>query len=361
MQKVIVFWKKLFKLTVLFQYSKIREPTTSKTKHRKEYQSVMRLTKPLPVAPLSLLVCTLLACSLWLYASMREEYTTVLDIPLEIRLPAGRTLETEITPTLRAQVQGAGWQLVNHFLSSSIRCIVYIPEKRLAREEEQSNLTISRQMLTQAIQAPVGIAVQRIMADSLPLAVGSITEKRVVVRPTLDIETREGFIVAQSPSTTPDSIVIRGSRTILNRLTSWNTTTVHLRDMYEPTRIPTTLNDTLSGLVTVPQIPITVSLVIQQMAEVGFDDIPVKLLGAPTRHTLAIMPLRVSVTLRGGVESIAKLLPENISVVIDYSDAVSNTTGTIRSRINTPSDIQVISTYPQFLRVSKRISMARSN
>jgi hypothetical protein len=292
---------------------------------------------------------------------MREEYTTVLDIPLEIRLPAGRTLETEITPTLRTQVQGAGWQLVNHFLSSSIRCIVYIPEKRLAREEEQSNLTISRQMLTQAIQAPVGISVQRIMADSLPLAVGSITEKRVVVRPTLDIETREGFIVAQSPSTTPDSIVIRGSRTILNRLTSWNTSTVHLRDMYEPTRIPTTLNDTLSGLVAVPQIPITVGLVIQQMAEVGFDDLPVRLLGAPQRHSLVVMPSLVSVVLRGGVESIAKLLPESIVVMVDYNDVVSSTTGTIRPRVSAPSDIQVIGISPQFLRCGKRIRADRNN
>lgn len=321
----------------------------------------MRLTKPLPVAPLSLFVCTLLACSLWLYASMREEYTTVLDIPLEIRLPAGRTLETEIAPTLRAQVQGAGWQIVNHFLSSSIRCIVYVPEKRLAREEEQSNLTISRQMLTQAIQAPTGIAVQRIMADSLPLAVGSITEKRVVVRPTLDVQTREGFIVAQMPSVAPDSIVIRGSRTILNRLTSWNTNTVHLRDMYEPIQVPTALNDTLSGLVAVPQVPITVSLVIQQMAEVGFDDVPVRLLGAPSRHSFVVLPQRISVVLRGGVESIAKLLPENIIVAVDYGDVTQSTTGTLRPRVNAPSDIQVIRISPQFLHCGKRILAARNN
>ncbi len=321
----------------------------------------MRLTKPLPVAPLSLFVCALLACSLWLYASMREEYTTVLDIPLEIRLPAGRTLETEITPTLRAQVQGAGWQIVNHFLSSSIRCIVYVPEKRLAREEEQSNLTISRQMLTQAIQAPTGIAVQRIMTDSLPLAVGSITEKRVMVRPTLDVQTREGFIVAQMPSVAPDSIVIRGSRTILNRLSSWNTNIVHLRDMYEPIQVPTALNDTLSGLVAVPQVPITVSLVIQQMAEVGFDDVPVRLLGAPSRHSFVVLPQRISVVLRGGVESIAKLLPENIIVAVDYDEVVQSTTGTLRPRVNAPSDIQVIRISPQFLHCGKRILAARTN
>jgi hypothetical protein len=322
--------------------------------------TIMRINKSISIAVVPLIVCFLLACSLWLYASMREEYTAVVDIPLEIRLPAGRTLETEVATSIRAQVQGAGWQLVNHFLSASIRCVVYVPEKRLVRgEEEPTNITISRQMLTQAIQSPVGIALQRIMVDSLLLSVGSIVEKRVAVRPVLDIEMREGFIVAEPPSAVPDSIVIRGSRTMLRRMPSWNTSMVRLRDMYEGTHIQTTLDDTLSGLITVPQIPVNVTLTIQQMAEVRFDDIPVRLLGAPARHSFVVMPERVSVTLRGGVENIARLLPENVTAALDYLDVLASTTGTLRPRIVVPTEVQVISVSPQFLRSRKRLFLAQ--
>lgn len=318
----------------------------------------MRLTSSLNIAVLPLVVCFLLACSLWLYASMREEYTTVLDIPLEIRLPAGRTLETEVASTVRAQVQGAGWQLVNHFLSSSIRCVLYVPEKRLLRDEEQSHITISRQMLMQAIQAPIGMSIQRMMADSLSLAVGSITEKRVFVRPVLDIAMREGFILAEMPTAMPDSIILRGSRTMLRRLSSWNTSVVRLRDMYEPARIQTTLDDTLAGLVSVPQVPVTVSLSIQQMAEIRFDDIPVQIVGAPARHSFVVMPTRLSVTMRGGVENIARLLPENVSATIDYNEILSTTTGTLRPRVSTSEEVKIIRIAPQFLRCSKRVAVA---
>ena len=316
----------------------------------------MRLKPSTNIAIVPLLVCFFLAFSLWLYASMREEYTTVVDIPLDIRLPIGRTLETETNSFIRAQVQGAGWQLVNHFLSSSIRCVVYIPEKRLAKnDEELSNLAISRQMLNQAIQAPVGITVQRVMNDSLPLVIGSIAEKRVAVRPVLDLEMREGFIVAQMPSVSPDSVVIRGSRTMLRRIAAWNTTAVRLRDVYEPTRLQTTLDDTLAGLVNVPQVPITVNLSIQQMAEGEFHDIPVKIAGAPSRHPFVIQPERVTVALRGGVENIARVLPEHIAATLEYADVLAGTTGTLRPRITLAiGELQVISVTPQFLRCSKR-------
>lgn len=97
------------------------------------------------------------------------------------------------------------------------------------------------------------------------------------------------------------------------------------------------------------------------MAEVGFDDVPIRLLGAPSRHSFVVLPQRISVVLRGGVESIAKLLPENISVAVDYDEVVQSTTGTLRPRVNAPSDIQVIRISPQFLHCGKRILAARNN
>ncbi len=321
----------------------------------------MRLKPPTSIAILPLLVCLFLAFSLWLYASMREEYTTVVDIPLDIRLPQGRTLETEINSVIRAQVQGAGWQLVNHFLSSSIRCVVYVPEKRLAKnDEELSALALTRQMLTQAIQSPVGITVQRVVTDSLPLVVGSIAEKRVPVRPVLDVEMREGFIIAQTPSVKPDSVLIRGSRTMLRRIPVWNTLPVRLRDVYEPLTVQTALDDTLAGLVIVPQIPITLNLSIQQMAEVQFEDIPVTIAGAPPRHPFVIKPERVTVALRGGVENIARIMPENITATLEYRDILANTTGTLRPRITLNiGEIQVIAVKPDFMRCSRRTAVSQ--
>jgi hypothetical protein len=326
----------------------------------------MRLFQSLPIAVVPFTICCLLACALWLYASMREEYTTVLDIPLEIRLPEGRTLEKAVASEIRAQVQGAGWQLVNHYLSSSIRCVLYISEERLfspkngslaravSADDEQAFALFPRAALAQAIQAPMGIVVRRVLADSLLLTVGSMTEKRVPIRVVAEVETRPGFILTRPPEATPDSVDLRGSKTVLRKISFWNTRRVVLRDVYEPVSIQTVPDDTLSSLVSAPSMPIILNFSIHQMADMVLDDVPVTVMGAPTRHPYLALPSRVSVVVRGGVESVARLSSESVKVFVDFNDIASASAGTLRPRVQAPGDIQIIGVQPRLLRILKR-------
>jgi hypothetical protein len=330
----------------------------------------MRISPRFSIDFTPLALCLLLATALWLYASMREEYNTVIDIPLEIRLPAGRALETETVPVIRAQVQGAGWQLVNHFLSSAIRCVVDIPEKRIKQignqssnqnnsqntNQNQSLIGISRQMLSQAIQAPVGVLVQRILSDSLVLAIGTIAEKRVPIAAVLDVEAREGFVVTPSYRLSPDSITIQSSKTMLSRINTWKTEPIVLRDVYESISIQTELSDTLAGVVQHPRSKISCALNVQQMGELVLEDIPVVIFGAPANASMRILPMRVAVTLRGGIEDIARLLPEDIRVSVEYNQVLSTQSGYLKPSIYAPSSIQIVGILPQSLRVMRAVS-----
>lgn len=311
----------------------------------------MRITKRFSIAVVPLAVCLLLATALWMYASMREQYTTIIDIPLEIRLPPGRALETEIAPIVRAQVQGAGWQLVNHFLSSAIRCVIYIPEKRL--REERSFVAVSRLMLSQAVQAPPGVNVQRIVSDSLFVAVGSITEKRVPVAVVTDVRPRDGFIVLSPTVIQPESVTIRSGRLMLDKITSWRTEPIILRDLYEPTVVLTDLVDTLAGVVQVSRVPITVNLNVRQMAEVRFDDLPVRIVGTAVPPNVVIIPSAVTVVLRGGLDGIAQLKADDVQVTVEYNKANGNA---VRPRISAPREVHVVGTEPVYVRCMTRIA-----
>jgi hypothetical protein len=317
----------------------------------------MRITPRFSIAFLPLTVCLLLAVALWLYASMREEYSTVIDIPLEIRLPAGRALETEVATSIRAQVQGAGWQLVNHFLSYSIRCVVDVPARRIIsqQQDQQANFGISRQTLAQAIQAPVGVLVQRILSDSLTLAVGTIAEKRLPIRATLDVEPREGFVCTLPVRLSPDSITVRSSRKMLSRINAWQTDVISLRDVYEPVSVRTELADTLVGVVQFQRVPIVCALNVQQMAEMFFEDVPIICLGAPNNADAGIRPMRVSVLLRGGIDDIAKLTPEQIRVSVDYNQTLTTQTGLLKPKVSVPAGLGVARVSPAYLRVVRRV------
>lgn len=318
----------------------------------------MRITSRFSIEPTPLVLCLLLAIALWLYASMREEYNTVIDIPLEIRLPVGRALETETVPSIRAQVQGAGWQLVNHFLSSAIRCVVDVPEKKLelASAQNQALISISRQMLSQAIQAPVGVLVRRVLLDSLTLAVGTIAEKRVPIAAVLDVEPREGFVLTMPYRLSPDSITVRSSKVMLQKIRFWKTDEISLHDVYEPVIIETELSDTLSGIVQFQKTKVSCALNVQQMGEMLFEDVPVSIIGAPqqNKNKISLLPTRVSVLLRGGIEDIAKLTPEQVRVEADYNRLISVNTGSIKPSVYAPSGLQIVSVRPNSLHLKRR-------
>lgn len=324
----------------------------------------MRITSRFSVDFTPLVLCLFLATALWLYASMREEYSTVIDVPLEIRLPEGRALETETVSVIRAQVQGAGWQLVNHFLSSSIRCVLDVSEKRLGQAQTQAssraqavaNIIVSRQMLSQAIQSPVGVLVQRVLSDSLVFAVGTIAEKRVPLVAVLDVEPREGFVVTPSYRLTPDSITIRSSKTMLARINAWRTDVISLRDVYESVSIQADLADTLTGVVQFPRRKVLCALNVQQLGELVLEDVPVTLFGAPANNDIVLRPARVSVMLRGGIEDIAKVSPEQIRVGIEYGQiSATSESGALKPSISAPPDLQVVQISPSAIRAMRSV------
>jgi hypothetical protein len=329
--------------------------------------------RPSSFALLPFSVCLLISIGLWFYAGMREEYTMILDVPLEVRLPAQRTLETPIPSAIRTRIQGAGWQLLNINLSSPIRCVImlsdkllstqYLPTDQSSTQEStsspttlknnstalSSSVTITKLMLTQGLQVPAGIAVLDVMAEPFTAMIGTIEQKKVPIVPILNIQPREGFMLLGIIAIRPDSVTLRSNRRTLSTLSSWRTKPIDLVDVYEPITVQAPLADSLAGIVRLPPIFPAITLNIQQMAEYTFDDIPVRLVSAPTKHRISLQPRYVSVTVRGGVGHITSLSTSDISVVVDYSDAIASATGLVKPRITLPPDITLAQMRPERL------------
>ncbi len=296
--------------------------------------------------------CMALATALWFYASMREEYSTVVEVPLEMRLPEYRVLESSLMPFIRARVQGAGWQLLNLALSGEARCAVFVSDKSLPQSE--AKVTVTRSMLSQGMQVPTGIHVVNILTDPFTAQIGVIERKKVPIVPVLNVDLREGFMLSGRPAVFPDSVTLRSSRRTLASISLWKTQPIVLSDVYAPVSVQTRLSDTLAGIVDVPSVTVTTALNVQQMAELVLHDVRVVLTSAPTSHRVVISPTFVTLTLRGGIHQIAALSAADVTVSVDYSTALGNTTGSLVPKITVPADITVLSIAPARLRCVQR-------
>jgi hypothetical protein len=119
--------------------------------------------------------------------------------------------------------------------------------------------------------------------------------------------------------------------------------------------VRTELADTLVGVVQFQRVPIVCALNVQQMAEMFFEDVPIICLGAPNNADAGIRPMRVSVLLRGGIDDIAKLTPEQIRVSVDYNQTLTTQTGLLKPKVSVPAGLGVARVSPAYLRVVRRV------
>lgn len=308
-------------------------------------------TSPISIIPL--IISFILASLLWVYASLREEYTTILDIPLEIRLPSNFTSEITITPSVRVKVFGAGWQLVNLLWFTTPRCVILLTN--LHSQLEDQTLLVSKVMMQQGIQVPSGIQVLAILQDHFRVHLSTIVQKKVPVLPNLEIQPREGFIHLNTTNITPDSITLRSNQSRLSQIHFWKTARVSVSDIFEPQTLQTGLLDTLRGIVEVPPVAVQLTLNVQQMAEYTFYDVPVHITSVPSQHPMVLLPERITIHVRGGIHTIAKLSPHDIRAFVDYAAILSNTTGTVFPKIIAPPETTVLQTSPRYLTCIKRL------
>jgi hypothetical protein len=369
------------------------------------------------VAVVPLVVCFLVASGLWIYASLREDYAMTVELPLEIKLPTNRTIETALPAAVRVRVQGTGWSLLNMNLAGDPRCVVFFSDKRFAAgaantlrqvSDEQVSVQCTRAMMRQAMQIPAGVQVLDVLSEPFTTQIGVIEERKVPIVPVLNITPREGFIVTGVTSIVPDSVVIRGNKQMLAAIAAlggWKTKLIALRDVYEPLSVQTPLSDTLAGLVEIPLQPSnstasasspndtennqgnqnnqsnqnnqnnqnnqsdaentsntsgraagealagqtllpTITVSVQQMAELSIPDVPVQLVAAPLQHRLVVAPTHLRIVVRGGAAQIAKLLPSDITASVDYASALASSTGRLRPRIMLPPEVYLVESVP---------------
>ncbi|MBL7999591.1 MAG: hypothetical protein JNL32_13265 [Candidatus Kapabacteria bacterium] len=289
----------------------------------------------------------LLAVGVWTFMSLRATYEVVTEIPLDVIPPAERSIETVIPQRISVKLRSTGWHLMNVlYVNPVVRSVI-----RLSALGSQ--YTIGYGELKQGVSSPVSVDVLDIQPQAITLRFGTIATKKVPVVPHVEIAVRNGYILGDA-QVQPDSVVITGNAKILNSITAWHTKRERLTDAHANVSLSLTLSDTLRNIVRLENQTVQYSNVVQRMAEQTFYDIPIEVYSAPpmTRHS--IFPQTMSVTVRGGIESLANLDPTQIRAGIEYPLLERDTTGHVVPVVHLPPSLRVISMSPALVRHSVR-------
>ena len=295
------------------------------------------------------------AISLWAYTSLNSKFVPIVDVPLKIMLPQNKAVENFLPSVISIKVKGTGWDLFNLiFFNSSAKCLINLSEKIAA----EGNYQVTRNEIMKGLQSLTNVEPIDVIPETLNVQIGLVGQYFVPVVPYLKIITRKGFIVAGAVIVEPHNVMISGNDKIVQTIKHWNTEPVFLTDVYKPLSISVSLSDSLKNMMTLSQNKVTIYVDVQQKTEFTLKNIEVKIRGGgslPKSHSIS--PLKIDVTLQGGVDYITKISEDMVHAYIEYSDVINDSTGYLTPKISVAdTNVKVLYLSPQFIYHKKIIN-----
>ena len=165
-------------------------------------------------------ICTLASLLLWFTFAMRETYTKVIEFPTEIRnLLPDEALSNLPPRTVRAQVEGEGIQLIRLYYDPPV-----IP---INAASETVDLDVS------APEVVKNVRLDNITPRTVTVYTEARVHKRIPVRPRVTVATPAGHHLIGSLQVQPDSILISGASSVVERLAWWPTARERISSMVE--------------------------------------------------------------------------------------------------------------------------------
>lgn len=283
-----------------------------------------------PRQGVAIAVCVLLSVILWLSLTVQEQRMVRIAFPVEVDgVPEGQALAERPPSTVGVQLQGRGMDL--------LRLVFNPPSIEVSAGGEQIDVQDELD-LPRASDARVENVTPRVIDLSLEPRV----ERRVAVRPRINVELAAAHELIEDPTVEPDSITVSGAESIVAGLTDWPTDSLELTGVRDTVRTEVSLRDSLSGLVDRNTDRVTLTARAGKFAE-ETREVTVEVTGVPPGQDLVtLQPTTIRIRYRVLFDKLfASRRSDEFFATISYSQIRSDTTGYVEPQIHVPSDLPI--------------------
>ncbi|NQU27074.1 MAG: hypothetical protein HQ528_02160 [Candidatus Marinimicrobia bacterium] len=263
----------------------------------------------------------LLAFLLWLFVSSQKEFTTDLEVTIEVRnIQAMKTLRQEIPRTANVRFRGTGRALLEAILLKNILDLKLVVDLERIQTDYEFVLNDYYERYPQKIDIPSTFDItyiEVVYPRTLHIALDDIMVKKVPVIQEIIVDPAPGHLILGGPVLAPAEVEISGPKELLKDIDRVYLPKDTLLNLDEPVKRRYEL-ETLNRLINVSEPEILYSLDVQAIGERIITDVPVSVINILPNLRVFVNPATVSLTITGGIKQIAGVKPDDIGVVIDF-------------------------------------------
>ncbi len=294
--------------------------------------------RKLPIILFSLIFASLV----WISINLGYQFQMLIDVPVKIEnLRNDQAIAVPLPNSVRINIQGTGWQLLNTTISPNLFYTI-----DFASLSKNDVLLTSRE-LHEHVNISKAVKVLGTTPETILVRLDEKVTKKVPVVGMLKASYREGFGIVGSVKTKPDSVILTGARSMLNEIQHWHTETILLNDINIPISLTTTLKDSLRFEISRSASTISISFDVQPIAEKTVNDIPVEIVQVPDKRNVVLIPPKISIIIRSGVNNIANLSEKDFYAFVDYKSILLDTSGKIHPTIVGPENVKIVQQNPE--------------
>lgn len=283
------------------------------------------------------------AVILWGSISLSDIFYTNVDVKLTLtNFPQGYTTGSPLPEKIQLRVKGQGWRLVSINVGPETEFRVSVGSDSGIHNLNLYNYLESNRWLLSDVE------IINILPDSIRFFVERIISKKLPVISGLELEYKPGYGLASDIIFKPDSVVVTGPISLLRKMNQIKTVDKSLSPLDSRTEIEVNLQR-MNGFVYNANL-IEVILDIQRIVDKQFDNIEVNVLDIPPRKEVVLLPNKIRFNVRGGIDILGKLEPDQFRAFIRYQSLVQDTTGSVIPILELPKNVTLQFVKPDRLR-----------
>tara|TARA_B100001540_G_C15804801_1_gene641559 strand:+ start:1878 stop:2849 length:972 start_codon:yes stop_codon:yes gene_type:complete len=262
-----------------------------------------------------------LATLLWLFVISGDQYTMVLDLPIEARnLNAQKTYLREVPEYASVMLKGKGRDLFKSYMLQKYAGFKLVLDLEGISQEYEFILNDYFEENPRKVVLPSSYKltfVEVIYPNRIKISLDEIMEKTVPIHSNIEIFLIDGYTQVGEIKFVPDSVIIVGPKAELNNINEVYTNKDTLYDLSYAIKSNIDLifpSRLINGQVST----IEYSLNIQQISERIIVDIPIQVTNKVNGIRVFPSPQTVSLTVVGGAVQISKIIPSDILVTVDF-------------------------------------------
>ena len=266
----------------------------------------------------------LIAFIFWFFIKSEDDYSVTKKIPLVARnLQEQKTYKEEVPKDILVTIRGSGrsfiWLTLFENFYDDYKAIIDLSS---IADQYDFNLNDYYRDNPEKIVLPLSLGlefVEVISPKNIVINLDQYLVKKVPIQSQVFISTKPGYVQVGNENFVPDSINIGGPQEIVNNIKFVKTQKDTLLNLVA------SIDEELSiinpnKLVDFDPKKVRRYINIQPISETIVTSIPVQLINKPNDLEVFVNPSTVSLTIIGGLDQVANILPEDILVTINFKD-----------------------------------------